>query len=506
MKKYIASHYVIMSVILALLFCLLLESLLGKEGTYFNCALTVCMLFVTMNVLAVKNRTGVLSPVGMGLKFPGGPGAERKKRAGNFFFAKQSLKYEKPELSREMKKMKLEVRRKNEELAALKEASQIITSTLDVSVIIEYIYNVFNKFSGCDRYLINFMDKNTGKLICKYEFGNVVLNEVGREIPEDSVIMRCLRSKKTIVSVNMFIKSRSIWGDKMAIPLNVSGETVGVLFIESGVPGTFLDVNVDFLENLAVYAAISIKNAEMYNSMYAQKLEIEALYRETAKVNAELNAYNKELNLIKEELKQKNLELMKYNEEINTGYLQTVMALARAVEANDVYTRNHCQRVMEIACVIAENMGYSKSYIEVLRYAAILHDIGKIGIPTGILNKGGALTKQEFEIIKNHPVIAYNILKDVEFLKGGLEAILQHHERYDGNGYPYGLKGAEICEHAKILCVADAFDAMTNDRPYRKGMSVEEALSEIERCSGSQFDPKIAAIFIDVSKQIFGIK
>ena len=123
-------------------------------------------------------------------------------------------------------------------------------------------------------------------------------------------------------------------------------------------------------------------------------------------------------------------------------------------------------------------------------------------MPAAILNKDKKLTEEEFNEIKRHPFIAYNILKDVEFIKNGLDGILQHHERNDGKGYPYGLVGPEICLFAKILCIADAFDAMTSDRPYRKGMSMENAIIEIDKCKGTQFDVEIASMFVEMSKNI----
>lgn len=209
-----------------------------------------------------------------------------------------------------------------------------------------------------------------------------------------------------------------------------------------------------------------------------------------------LTAYIKELDQTKKELNQKNEELKKLFNEMQYGYLQTVMSLANSIEAMDAYTRGHCQRVMEISCEVARVLGLGNEEIEDLRYAAILHDIGKIGVPTNILNKNGSLTKEEFEEIKKHPEIAYNILKDVKFLSKALNGILQHHERYDGKGYPNGLKGEEICIFGRIMCVADAFDAMTSDRPYRKGMKVEDAMAELERCKGTQFDPDIVDMFL----------
>lgn len=209
-----------------------------------------------------------------------------------------------------------------------------------------------------------------------------------------------------------------------------------------------------------------------------------------------LTAYIKELDKTKKELNGKNAELKKLFDEMQYGYLQTVMSLANSIEAMDAYTRGHCQRVMEISCEVARVLGLSNEEIEDLRYAAILHDIGKIGVSTNILNKNGSLTEEEFKEIKKHPEIAYNILKDVKFLSKALNGILQHHERYDGKGYPYGLKGNEICIFGRIMCVADAFDAMTSDRPYRKGMQVEAAMKELERCKGTQFDPDIVDMFL----------
>ncbi|MCX7747093.1 MAG: HD domain-containing protein [Clostridia bacterium] len=384
---------------------------------------------------------------------------------------------------------------RDEELNALRYASEIITSTFDAETITEYIYKVFNKFTGCDRYLITYYDKEMKCLVCKYEYGNITFSSVGKPF-EDKSVKTCFDSRNTVVIKNVLLESREIKGDKIAIPLNVSEALVGVIYIECGVPGTFRNINIEFLESLAIYTAIAIKNAELFNSTCMQKQEIEALYEETAAVNEELSSYIYELNRTKEELKQKNEELTKFYDEIQTGYLQTVMALANSIEAKDPYTRGHCQRVMEISCEIAQSLGYSESEIEDLRYAAILHDIGKIGVPANILNKQGKLTDEEFGEIKKHPLIAYNILKDVQFIKNGLDAILQHHERYDGKGYPYNISGEEICMFGRILCVADAFDAMTSDRPYRKGMKMEDAVREIERCKGTQFDPDIVDIFI----------
>nr|WP_242856129.1 HD domain-containing phosphohydrolase [Ruminiclostridium josui] len=213
---------------------------------------------------------------------------------------------------------------------------------------------------------------------------------------------------------------------------------MGVIFLETKNKNSFKKVNLTFLQSLANYAAVAIYKSQLINDVYIQKQEIEALYEETAAVNDDLNHNIESLNKAKDELRKKNEELLKYSETLNTGYIQTVMSLVNAIEAKDAYTSGHCQRVMEISCEIAARMNLDEDTIQDLRYAAILHDIGKIGVSASILNKADKLTDDEYEEIKKHPLISYNILKNVEFLRNGLKAILEHHEKYNGGGYPNG--------------------------------------------------------------------
>ncbi|ADU74041.1 GAF domain-containing protein [Acetivibrio thermocellus AD2] len=386
------------------------------------------------------------------------------------------------------------IKKMEAELDSLHEVSKVITSTFDVKVIMEHTYNELVRITRCEWYYVCFVDKESFEPAFNYEFGNQVLKEAGNIDYEQYV--RNLAKSNPFSEPQIETLLREEKREIMAISLNVSDELIGAIFIGSSKTGAFSEVNLSFLKSLAGYVAIGIRNAEMFNNIYSQKQEIEALYEQAAASNEELNSYIKELDKTKEELNQKNIELMTLFDNIQYGYLQTVMCLANSIEAKDPYTRGHCQRVMEISCELARAMKLSEEEIKDLRYAAILHDIGKIGISASILNKQGKLTDEEFEEIKKHPIIAYNILKDVEFLKNGLNGILQHHERYDGKGYPYGLKGEEICIFARIMCVADAFDAMTSDRPYRKGMDMKSALEEIKRCRGTQFDPEIADLLL----------
>ena len=181
---------------------------------------------------------------------------------------------------------------------------------------------------------------------------------------------------------------------------------------------------------------------------------------------------------------------------LQRAYIDTLSALTSAIDAKDSYTRGHSERVTELSIKLATEVGIAPEEIEKIKLGGLLHDIGKIGIPEGILNKPGRLNDEEFEIIKSHPDLGLHILGKVEFLEAIVPIIRHHHERYDGKGYPSGLKGEEIPLLARIVSVVDTYDAMTTDRPYRKAMTLEEALKEIERCSGSQFDPEIAAHFI----------
>lgn len=184
--------------------------------------------------------------------------------------------------------------------------------------------------------------------------------------------------------------------------------------------------------------------------------------------------------------------------DMRSTYMETVNALTNSLEAKDPYTKGHASRVQHYALLLAQELELSDQKIENIKTAAILHDIGKIGIKDDILNKPGKLNDYEFGEIKKHPTIGANILQDVHFLNDVTKIVRHHHERHDGNGYPDGLKGNEIPAEAAILSIADVYDAMTSDRPYRKALCVDVALAELIKCSGTQFHPEFAKIFITI--------
>ncbi|MFI1439557.1 HD-GYP domain-containing protein [Streptomyces fructofermentans] len=169
----------------------------------------------------------------------------------------------------------------------------------------------------------------------------------------------------------------------------------------------------------------------------------------------------------------------------------TIRALVQAVDIKDGYTRGHSERVGRASMMIAREIGMDDERAEVLRFAGILHDVGKLGVPTRLLRKDGPLTPEERRVIELHPEYGHEMVRGIGFLGEARSAILHHHERIDGSGYPYGLVGRQIPEFARVVAVADAFDAMTSTRSYRRARPVAAALAELERCAGRQFDPRM---------------
>jgi len=213
--------------------------------------------------------------------------------------------------------------------------------------------------------------------------------------------------------------------------------------------------------------ADAMKRNEEYRMMLEQKVEIR-----TAELN---DAYQK--------LRQTNIE--------------TVKVLAETIEAKDMYTQGHCMRVRMLSVEMAKAIGMEPELIEHLEYAALLHDIGKIGIPEKLLNKDGLLDPAELAVIRMHPVIGAQILSNVEFFAPCIKAVRQHHERWDGGGYPDGAAGEAIDPMARIIAVADSFDAMSSSRPYRAALPLEQALAEITTGAGTQFSPDVVRVFLE---------
>jgi putative nucleotidyltransferase with HDIG domain len=233
-------------------------------------------------------------------------------------------------------------------------------------------------------------------------------------------------------------------------PLTIKDEIIGTISMANHQDlGSFTSEDLSLLTTIAAQASIAIKNARLY-------------------------------------------------EEQQANYLSTVQALISAVEASDAYTRGHSERVTRYSLAIARTLGFAPAALKRLEQAAILHDVGKIGIDAALLHKQGRLSEADFQALRLHPEIGVRILEPIHFLREVRQIILQHHERFDGRGYPNSLSGEALLIEARILAVADTYDAMTSDRPYRKALPHATAIAEILDHSGSQFDPAVVTAFLSL--------
>jgi diguanylate cyclase (GGDEF)-like protein/putative nucleotidyltransferase with HDIG domain len=192
-----------------------------------------------------------------------------------------------------------------------------------------------------------------------------------------------------------------------------------------------------------------------------------------------------------------NASLMQYGAKtLSALYIQSIRALVNALELKDGYTATHSYMVSHYSAALATKLGLPQDMVEVIRTAGLLHDVGKVGVPDGVLKKNGPLSNEEFTVVKTHPVLSIKVLNDLVFLRKELEIVRYHQEKYDGTGYPYALKGDNIPLGARILAICDTFEAMTANRPYRKALPVETAVAELKKCAGTHFDPKLVKVFV----------
>jgi putative nucleotidyltransferase with HDIG domain len=194
-------------------------------------------------------------------------------------------------------------------------------------------------------------------------------------------------------------------------------------------------------------------------------------------------------------------ELKKSLEKLGLALDQTVNALASTVEMKDPYTSGHQRRVTQIACAVAEEMGLTHTQVDGIRIAGLLHDIGKISVPSEILSKPGKLTAAEFNLLKDHPRMGHDILKGIEFPWPISNIVIQHHEHIDGSGYPSGLTGSELLLEAKIVCVADVVEAMSSHRPYRPSLGIGSAIEEIKKNRGIHYDADIVDVVLKLFRE-----
>ncbi|HZN54890.1 MAG TPA: HD domain-containing phosphohydrolase [Candidatus Polarisedimenticolaceae bacterium] len=241
-------------------------------------------------------------------------------------------------------------------------------------------------------------------------------------------------------------------------------------------------------------------NLEEVHIVVERTLEKRRLIRENREYQQRLESKVAERT---RELVVKNQEVQTLYLELEASYESTLDALITALDFRDNETHGHSRRVVEYAVMVARAMGIVEPELSWIRRGAILHDVGKIGVPDAILRKPGKLDASEWEEMKRHPEMGYRMLKHIRFLEPALVIVYCHQERWDGSGYPRGLRGEEIPLGARIFAAVDTFDAMTSDRPYRAALSIEAAREEIRRYSGIQFDPRVAEAFLAIDEAVW---
>jgi len=255
---------------------------------------------------------------------------------------------------------------------------------------------------------------------------------------------------------------------------------------------------------LGVYGVLTMPtNIERLFFLISKGIDLRLLTLANRRLTQSLQEQNvslqKQNTLLAKRIEESTKNLSRLYEDLRTTYMRTIKVLAQAIDARDHYTHSHSENVATYAVAIAEEMGLSVKDTESIREACELHDLGKIGIIDSILSKPSGLTPEEFEEIKRHPLIGAQILEPLTFLSDVIELVRQHHEHYDGSGYPEGRKGEDILLGARIINLADSFEAMTSARAYRKvPLTKEQAVEEVKKHSGTQFDPKVVSAFLKI--------
>ncbi|MEO0185299.1 MAG: HD domain-containing phosphohydrolase [candidate division WOR-3 bacterium] len=365
-----------------------------------------------------------------------------------------------------MKSKIYELRKKIKNLEKLIDTSLVFSSTLDIDTLLNIILQKAEELMDAEASSVFRIDEEKNELYFMTARG-----EKGKEVKEIRIPMGkgivgwVAQHKKPLLVADVTKDPRWFKGvDKktkfvtrsiIAVPLFVKGKIIGVAeVLNKRGNKKFNQADLEMYSALANQIAIAIENASLYR-------------------------------------------------ELDDLFLSSIRAIVEAIDAKDPYTKGHSARVVEYALLIGEGMELDKDVLKDLELSAVLHDVGKIGIPDKILSKPGLLTDEEYAYMKRHPELGAAIVEPIRKLKKLVPDILHHHEKYDGRGYPMGLKGNQIPLGARIIAIADSFDAMTSDRPYRPRREINVALKEIKDNKGTQFDPEVAGVFLKIAEVQF---
>ena len=356
-----------------------------------------------------------------------------------------------------------ETARRLQQVQSLHAIDLAINTSLDLNLILDVLLEQVSVHLPVDFGVVFLLHPHLKVLECVAEQG---IKSMVKQRPfrlGESAVGKAALERRTILVLNPEKAPDDVCSTLMrkenfvanaSVPLISKGEVKGVLSVYSREPFHHDSDWLDFLEILAGQAAIAVDNAQLF-----------------------------------ENLQKSNLELL-------VAYDDTIEGWAQFLELRDMETKGHSQRVVKMTLDMAKIMGLKEESLVHIRRGALLHDIGKMGIPDAILQKKGPLTAEEWEIMKKHPQFAYDVLSTIEYLRPALNIPYYHHENWDGTGYPHGLKGEEIPFEARIFAVVDVFDALTSDRPYRSAWTKNKTLQYIHEQKGKKFDPQVATLFL----------
>jgi len=353
----------------------------------------------------------------------------------------------------------MEGQQRIKELTALNEVSRALMTTLELDELLEVVYRQVTEIMTAEAFFIALYDAEADELDYRVRVDRGIREPLERR-PVGGLTGRIIASGRPIL-IRDWPREKGkypqpkLWGTMEApaswlgVPMKIGERVVGVISVQAYRPEAYHQGHLELLSTVAGMAAVAIENARLYR-------------------------------------------------ELEEAYLEAILALANAMAARHSYTADHSARLAEWVVATARELGCSEEEIEAVRWAALLHDLGKIGVSDEILLKPGPLTEEEWAVMKHHPEMGARIVAPVKKLSAAAPIIRAHHERWDGTGYPDGLKGEAIPLGARILAVVDAYGAMIDERPYRKARSREEAIAELKRCAGTQFDPRVVEAFLRV--------
>ena len=359
-----------------------------------------------------------------------------------------------------------------EKLQTLVETGHVINSSLGLRQVLEEVMDSLIELVQAERGFLMLSEDDELRVRIARGIDNVDLEDDAFSLSR-TIVKQVVSSGEPVLTTNaqedprfgmeasvVSLQLRSI----LCVPMKLKEEILGVMFVDNRIhTGLFKESDLELLSAFADQAAMAINNAQLFEDLQAANKDLEAA-----------------------------------NDELQTAYEATLQGWVHALDLRDKETEGHTQRVTALTQKLARKMGVVEEEMVHIKRGALLHDIGKMGIPDGILLKPGGLTKKERELMMQHPQLAYEMLSPIDFLKPATDIPYCHHERWDGSGYPRNLRGEEIPFAARIFSVVDVWDALTSERPYRKPMDNAEVRQHIREGAGSHFDSQIVDVFLEM--------